>query len=164
MWLACLWGSSSGLHWTQENKRVAPHFKNDPTQRGYWDPLQCSSSSQSGVLLLCLRATCHTSTAVPVVDEGAWHSLWTAPAAQTVPTGEEDTGRTEEHPVLKPGVKTNSFFPTNFFLTSKYSSVLTALDDYLEHLPFRSCLFHVTRCRKLKFWFHVQRFVLSQTR
>ena len=42
--------------------------------------------------------------------------------------------------------------------------LITALDEYSEHLPLRPSHFHTPRCRKLKFWFHVQFFILYKTR
>ena len=42
--------------------------------------------------------------------------------------------------------------------------VITALDGYSDHLPFRSCQFHTPRCRKLKLWFHALLFILNMTR
>ena len=38
--------------------------------------------------------------------------------------------------------------------------LITALDDYSEHLPLRAPHFHTPRCRKLKFWFHIQFLIL----
>ena len=39
--------------------------------------------------------------------------------------------------------------------------LITALDDYSEHLPSH---FHTPKCRKLKFWFHIQFLILYKTR
>ena len=42
--------------------------------------------------------------------------------------------------------------------------LIKALDDYSEHLPLRASHFHTPRCRKLKFLFHIQFFILYKTR